>query len=387
MALTQNPQLEALAAQTQALEHKTTLAGAWKDPRLTIAYQNVPVDSLALGQEPMSMLRIQLGQTIPFPGKTARRQSVVRHATETSRWALQERRNQLRAAVKQAYYKLTLTRQLRRLTEAHVVLVVQLLDVVRIKYEVGRAPQENLLRLEVLRDQLKDDLHDFDRRAEQLTAALNASLHRSAATPIATPEELQGGTPAQDATMLHQVALQERPALKGLAADAAMHGAAAGLARYEAIPDPTVFAAYGLRTAIANGPPGRDLITLGVSLPLPVFFGSRYAARALESGSQERASRARREAMVDDIAASLVDAMSRWRRAAAKVETYRGNLVPAAHRTLDALFAAYRVDRADFLSLFEAQLQLLNFEKTIRIATVDALLARTTAEMLSGKEL
>lgn len=387
VALKQNPQLDAIAAQVEALEQKTTQAGAWKDPILTVAYQNVPVDSFALGQEGMSMLRIQLGQTIPLIGKTGKREGVVRQAEEAKRWEHEEKKNQLRAAVKQVYYKIALTRQLKKLTGDHVELVDQLLDAVRIKYEVGRAPQENLLRLEVLRDRLRDDLKDFDRRDRELTAALNAALHRDHGTHVSTPPALEVSAMTSDIAGLQERALEHRPALKRLDSNIEMHRVAAELARYEARPDPTLFAAYGVRTALPNGNPGRDLVTFGLSVPLPVFYRSRYDARAEESASLARASLSQRDALIDTIASGLADAVATWSRSADKVATYKENLVPASRRTLDATLSSYQVDRADFLSLFEAELELLNFEKTIRVATVDALVAQAAVEMLTGKEL
>ncbi len=387
IALKQNPKLDALTAQVEALEYKTTQAGAWNDPTLNVAYQNVPTNSFALGQEPMSMLRVQLGQTIPFLGKTDKREGVVREEKQAKAWEYAEQQNQLRAAVKQVYYHLALTRQLKKITAEHIELVEQLLDAVRIKYEVGRSPQHDLLRLEVLRDRLTDDLEDFDRNDKDFTATLNATLHRDRATEIPTPEKLMVSALNSDIAALQAQALESRPILKQFDSKVAMHRAAADLARYEAIPDPTLFAAYGARSALSTGAAGQDLVTFGISVPLPVFYTSRYDARAQESTLRARASASARDSIVDNISSGLSDTLATWKRSAHKVETYEKNLVPLAHRTLDATFSSYQVDRADFLSLFEAELELLNFERTIRIAIVDALVAEAAVEMLIGKEL
>ncbi len=55
--------------------------------------------------------------------------------------------------------------------------------------------------------------------------------------------------------------------------------------------------------------------------------------------------------------------------------------------TLDATFSSYQVDRAEFISLFDAEVELLEFERTIRRATVDGLIAIANIELLIGKEL
>jgi outer membrane protein TolC len=387
LALVQNPELDAIEAQVTALEHTTTQVGAWRNPRLVVAYQNVPVDSFALGQEPMSMLALRLEQTVPFFGKTADREGVVNKATQAKRHELEEKSNQLKLLVKKVYYRLALARQLRAITVEHVDLTKQLIDAVRIKYEVGSAQQQNLLRLEVLRDRLKDDLEDFDRQDVQLTAALNAAIHRDVATTIVTPDMFELSGPSIQVTAAKERALEHRPLLKQLRSTVQMHRQAADLASFEGVPDPTFFASYGYRPELPGGNPGRDLVTLGVGFPLPVFYGSRNKAQRDEASSLANSVQSQRESVLDEISSGLADALATWTRASSKVKTYRARLVPQAHRVLDATFSSYQVDRADFLSLFEAELELLSFEKTIRIATAEGLVAQAIIEMLVGEEI
>jgi hypothetical protein len=52
--------------------------------------------------------------------------------------------------------------------------------------------------------------------------------------------------------------------------------------------------------------------------------------------------------------------------------------------SLDATFSSYRVGRADFASLFQAELELLNFERTTRMAATEAAEARESAEEIVG---
>jgi outer membrane protein TolC len=333
------------------------------------------------------MLLVRYSQTIPYLGKTERRQGVARHAAAAKGWELEEKRSQLKAVVEQVFYRLGLARQLEALTGDHVELVEQLIDVARFKYEVGSASQHDLLRLELLRDRLKDDLNDFERQEKELTAALNATLHRDTSTPIVTPEAFELPEPSMSLNALRALALAERAALRQLDTTAEMFRAAADLDRLEARPDPTLFASYGLRTDLPGANPGRDLVTVGISVPLPLFRDARYEARALESSSRARSAEAQRASLEDQIASGLADALATWERAAEKLATYDDRLVPQAQQVLDATFASYQVNRADFLALFEAELELLRFEKTMRIAAVEGLVARATIEMLVGKEL
>ncbi len=386
-ALSRNRKLEALTLEIDALHHKLTQAGAWSDPKLVFAYQNVPWDSFALDQEPMSMLLVRVEQTVPFFGKTEKREAVVRKQTVAKRYEHEELKSQLSALVKRAYYQLALTRQIKTITEKHLVLIEQLITAVRVKYEVGRAAQSDLLRLQILRDRLKDNIEDFDRQDREFTASINASLHRDVATPIDTPDSLELNKLSYSITDLKKIALANTPRLKQLKAQAAVQRSAADLADSEAIPDPTFFISYALRSELENGGGGRDLVTLGVGIPIPVFSGSRYHAEVEDATASARAIDSRRNALVDTISSALAQAHAKWQRAHDQLNRYRSQLVSDAHKALDATFSSYQVDQAGFTSLYEAQLELLEFEKTIRVATVQGLLARTTIEQLIGREL
>ena len=52
--------------------------------------------------------------------------------------------------------------------------------------------------------------------------------------------------------------------------------------------------------------------------------------------------------------------------------------------SLDSVYSSYRVGRADFASLFQAELELLNFERTARMAETAAAQARVDAEAMVG---
>jgi len=380
----QNPSIAALEARITALREQVARAGVWQDPVVAVEYSNVPIDSGVLGDHPMSGLQLKLQQTFPFPGKTRLREEVARAEVKEQEHLLAERKVQLRAMVRRAYYSLALARQLRRVTESHVKLLGQLIDVVRVKYEVGKVGQHDLLRLTVLRDRLEDDLESFDRDDRALTAGINAALHRAAATRIATPARTSVPEPPKRLERLVEAARAGRPRLALLEQQASTERARARQARREKYPDITAWAGYRVRTE-AGADPGTDFFLLGLSVPLPFFQNdSRWGGAERAAKARVRAAVAEREAELDTIRGELGAVLARWRRAAREAAVYRTKLMPDAHRTLDATFAAYGVDRADFASLYQAELQLLEFERTIRRAENAAALGQVNAEALVG---
>jgi len=189
-ALAANPRLEARRARVDELAELASAAGTWKDPVLGLEYSNVPVNSFALDDHPMSALQIRAQQTLPPWGWSRLRERVAESRTVAREHALAEAETRLRGQVSVIYWRLTLSRMLEEVTRAHVARTEELLRAVRARYETGSAGQHQILRLQVLRDRLRDDLGDFARADRELGAALSRTLSRPADTSFDTPKEL-----------------------------------------------------------------------------------------------------------------------------------------------------------------------------------------------------
>jgi outer membrane protein TolC len=383
-AISKNPSIAAVEARAAALREQVRRAGVWSDPTVAIEYSNIPIDAWVLGEHPMSGLQLKLKQTFPFPGKTRLRREVARQEVKEEEHRLAERKVQLAAMVGRAYHSLALTRQLRAVTARHIRLLKKLIDAVRIKYEVGKVGQHELLRLTVLRDKLEDDLESFDRDDRVLSASLNAALHRPAERKVATPRRTVAPEPPRSVAALVRRAQAQRPRLALLAQQTATARARARQAGREKYPDITAWAGYRVRIG-AGTDAGTDFFALGLSVPLTFFQNEgRWGTVQRAAKARARAAEAERQAELDRIRAGLEAALARGRRAAREARAYRDKLLPAAQRTLDATLSAYSVDRADFASLHQAELQLLDFERTLRRAETTAALAAVEIDALTG---
>lgn len=383
-ALAANPGIAAMEDHVGELEAMAQVAGAWPDPMAAVEYSNVPVTTWGLSDHMMAGLQFKVQQTIPFPGVTGLRAEVAESQVSTAEASLAEARLKLARSVEEAWWKLVLVRQLRAVTAAHVKLTDQLVGAVRARYETGTAGQNALVRMQVLRDKLTDDLADFDRQDRQLSAGLAAALHRPGAT-FQTPTDPSVIAPQGDVAEWLDAAKAHRPALDELRT--AQHTAelSARLARADARPDLTVWGGYRLRTVQTMTDPGTDLASIGLSVPL-TFNGSRVGrgkeAAALQAAS---AARQRTDALLDSITADLESAQAAWTRAADKARVYGDDLLPAAHQALDATLADYRVDKADFANLYQAEVQLLDLDRARLAAVAETHLQDATVRATTGE--
>jgi outer membrane protein TolC len=384
--LHEHPSLEAIEAEADALQAAVEGSDVWMDPIVAAEYSNMPITEPWPGNHAMSGVQLKVQQTFPWPGKTGARRSAARARIAPKRLELAERRNELSGWVRRVYQQLALVRRLRAITAQHRGLVERYIEIVRASYEIGGTGQSDLMRLQVLRDKLDQDLRDHDRQDRELIGLLNAAARRAADTPIETPEHAAAPKLDDDALdALVKRAGEHRPLLKQLVASARAERLTADQADREGAPDITAWVGYRIRVAVPQGDPGEDFITAGVSMPLPWFWNdARWGSKAQEHRARADGLEAKRRAMLDDIRGQLAAALARWRRAAEKADDYHSKLVPSARGTVDATLAAYQVGRAEFASLLQAELTLLDFERAIRIAETEALLARVDVDVLLG---
>jgi outer membrane protein TolC len=383
-ALAANPGLEALRARVSELEALASAAGAWSDPVIGVEYSNAPVDSFSLRDHPMSALQLQAQQTLPPRGWSGLREEVAASRTFTSEYALEEAKSQLRREVFELYWKLALSRMLEEVTREHVARTEELLEAVRARYETGAAGQHQLLRLGVLRDRLRDDLGDFDRADRVLSAALSRALSGDRERSFATPPRLEPSPVSGTVSEWLALAREERPELKRLEESIRTAETAAELARVDGRPDVTVWMKYRARFIDTPLDDGTDQVSLGFSVPIP--WGSAKRSRAEQAAQHQvaRAGRARLGAEFDRIESDLAAIHARWTRAFAQAVEYRDHLTPDARATLETSLADYSVDRAGFATLFEAEVALLDLERTLLTSTVETHVQAAAADATVG---
>jgi len=383
-AVEANPTLEALRARIAELDALAGAAGTWSDPVIGIEYMNAPVDSFALDDHPMSAVQFQAEQTLPPWGWRRLRKEVAESRVLASEHALAEAQAQLRREVFELYWELGRSRMLERVTREHVARAEEFLEAVRARHETGEVGQHQLLRFEVLRDRLRDDLGDFVREDRVLSAALSRTLSREPGSEFATPPVVDP-VPV-DGTVSDWVVLarEQRPELRRFEESIRTAERAAELARADGRPEVSVWMKYQLRTVDTPEDDGVDQVSAGFSIPIP--WGSALRSRSERAAQLQaaRAGRARMAAELDRIESELEAIHARWTRAFEQAVAYRESLAPAARATLETSFSNYTVGRADFAALFEAEVELLDLERTLIAAAVETHLEAAAAEATIG---
>lgn len=376
-AAAHSPSLAALQAREQALRSRVEAAGAWSDPSVSLEYSSVPLTSPLLSSHMMAGLQVRAAQTLRPAGWSALAREHAALQADAAGHVIAEATLQLETSVRQTWWLLVRSQRLQAITAEHLARAEELLSAARSRYETGSLGQHAVLRQEVLAEQLADDLKDFTLAEQELTAALTAAIGQ-APHPQLTPGSVSPQPPPDEADWL-AVAQAHRPLLRRLQAEADIAGATGALARADGRPDVSVWAGYRLRTAESHGDSGEDLVSVGLSVPIPVGSADRAdAAVAAASHQADAAGHALQDAEVR-IEADMDAILARWSRADDKAATYLDRLIPGAQAVLETTRADFSVGRADFASLFEAEVALLSLERAYIIAATETWIQHAAA--------
>ena len=342
-------------------------AGQLPDPMLSAGIENLPVtghDRFSTTRDSMTMKRVGISQEWLSTDKRAVREEAAKALAE--REAIQgpvaesEARLQVALAYLDAWYadaSLELTTQ----AEHHLH---EELEAARARLAAASGGSADVLQLASAKGMAEDESED----ARQVHAAALVGLERWVGfLPDALTAPPSFGVPAEEDY------LARHPMLAALQREVEVARRNAAVAAEERTPNWTWQVAYGQRTGYA------DMVSLGVSVPLPVAPAQRQdretAARLarVDQAEAELADAAR--AAVADYRAMAGDAT----RLQQRIERYRSSvLTPAGQRTAAAL-AAYRSNQEPLTALFEARHREVEVQR--KLLALERDLAKTQARL------
>ena len=217
--------------------------------------KNIPTDTWALNQDPMTQKMLELSQKFPFPGKRRLRSEVAAEQAHSDDYTYQDKVNEIRAKVVMAYWGLSLAYADFDLTQKNKQFWEQVVQVAETRYGVGQGMQADVLQAQVELGNYLDRLFQWTQKQESFQADLNALRSKPPQTPVARPQPLK---PRPFALKLDDLLAQAeaRPQLQALKALVAKQEKAVDLAKKEYFPD-----CHRGRWATASGKPwARPLI-------------------------------------------------------------------------------------------------------------------------------
>lgn len=380
-----NPELAAMRYEATAAQQRTEYADALPDPVLRTELMDITNQGTTgprVLPSQTGFTRYLLMQTVPWFGKRGLQREVAEAQASQANGQVAASWSDLASRIKQTYamyYNVSASEQLAQQTLA---LLDNLEQIAQTRYGNGLGQQQDVIQAQVEKTMLRSELISLQNEAHHSQARLNALLSRPVNARLAEPSQPR---PMPPAVRLDEQALLERlrarnPQLQ--IADASVLSAekSRDLVYNNRYPGVTLGVAPN---QFGNAVKSWDLM---VELNIPLQQSSRRSQER-EAEAMLSASNARKEALLNQTQADLLENLSALESARRTEALIATRLLPQANLTYQSALAGYETGKVDFAMLIEAQKQILKARQQQLQVQTDMQLRLADIEKLLGEEL
>ena len=362
LALQLDPVINALGAQARSFEEQSIAANTLPDPQLKLGAMNLPVDTFALDQEPMTQLQIGVRQMFPRGDTLEIRARRAGNMSNVVKARAENRRRMVRRSVREAWLEVYYWHNAAEIVRKTRSLFQQLLDITEGQYAAGRGKQQDYIQAQLEYGLLEDR----EERIRNREAGMRAQLARWIGSDNAARElamSLPDVPPARNARL--EDVLVSHPLVEAAQGQVAVSNDGVDLARQAYRPGWMLDITYASRDGVnPNGVERPDFVSAMVVLDIPLFTGNRQdrmlVAREHERSAAEFQLEDQRlvlKRMFERLDADRVSLDER-------VQYYQRVLIPRSHENASAALSAYQSDEGDFLTLVRAR--IVEFETELK---------------------
>ena len=241
-AFERNPEIRVMEERVALAKAGVTPAGAVDDP--SFMYRGWSTPLVRPWDVNQTQHMFMLSQTFPASGKRELRYELANQSVEIAEAELASKRLEIAGKVRAAFYELLRNDDELRLHDEQIALARQAVASARIKYTVGRVPQQDVLKAQIAVTKLADHLAMFLQDGDLARARLNTLMGRDPASPLEVAGEYAAPGRLPTIAELKQIALDHRPDLKAMEAAARQLETKVRLVQKNYKPDVSVGAGY-----------------------------------------------------------------------------------------------------------------------------------------------
>ncbi|OWK37680.1 TolC family protein [Fimbriiglobus ruber] len=377
--LARNPTIAQMAAAVDAAAARYPQVTSLDDPSFTSWVAPASLGSSKVNDS----ARFEVSQKLPFFGKRSLRgQSALAQASAAGH-DLDDTRLQLVESARLAFADYYLAERGLEVNGEGLKLLAEFKKNAETRYQTGQAPQQDVLQAEVETGKLFERKLSLVRARRVAAARLNTLMNLPADSPLPPPPKgLAKPSAVPETAALREVAVARRPDLQALAARISADQASLALAQREYYPDIEAMAAYDSFWQASDGQQ-RLRPQVGVRMNLPVRLDRRRGAVA-EAAAQLAQRQAQLTQQVNQVGLEVEQSAAQVRESEQGLKLYEEKILPAARENVKAAQTAYVTGKVPFLTLIEAQRNLVDLRDRYYQTGADYQQRRAVLERVIG---
>ncbi len=377
-----NPEIAASVHAWRAATNVPKQMSALPETEVTVQQFSVGSPRPFAGYSNSNFAYIGIGasQELPYPGKRRLRSEVAQYEADSVRAQSDGVLRQAIETLKLEYFQLAYLQQALPVLERNDQLLSQMEQSVESRYRVGQGSQQEVLKAQLQRTKILQEIAMHHQDEEQLQAQLKQVLNRDQSTPDIVAVPLSPTVlKYSDADLLKRVR-DQNPNVQSRSEMVHREESQVELSHKEFRPDFNLSYMYQ-----HNADQFRDyyMATFGIRLP---NRGRQSAALAEAIENKERA-KLELQGEVQRVQSEVEQQYVLVRRSEDQLKIYTEGLIPQSEAAFQAGMAAYQSNRQDFETLLSSFQDVLNsnLEYQRELAEHESALARL--ERLTGVSL
>lgn len=383
-----DPWLEGSKHREQSLTQLSYAANTLPDPKVSVAFANLPTDGFDFSQEGMTQFKVGVSQMFARGDSLSIKNQQLKLQSQQHPLQRQDRINKVSVTVGNLWLDLYRVQQSITLIEKNRSLFEQLAEVAEASYSsaVGKTRQQDIVRAQLELTRLEDKLNQLQQQDDRYQGMLGQWLTHVSLNPQQSQADLRISNitlPLNVSKQLPQVDLihhasvyNERwltedklaallslhPSVKNVDKKIAATKTGIELAEQKYQPQWGVNASYGYRSDTAMGNSRADLFSVGVIFDVPLFTENRQDNEVKSAISKTEAIKTEKLLLLRQLMSAFTSAKGQLLRLTERETLYQDKLLPQIHDQAEASLTAYTNDDGDFAEVVRARIAELNAE-------------------------
>jgi len=385
-----DPWLQGSLHDQRSMEDMSVASGALPDPKVSLAFANLPTNTWDFDQEPMTQFKVGVSQMFPRGDQRGLQQKKMQLMSQRMPFERAERLAQIRLQVSTMWLDAWQAQQSVELIKRNYYLFEQMSEITQSSYAsaMGHTRQQDVIRAQLELTRLEDRLVSLEQQRDSNFAALgqwiaqfeggptseeDALIVQRPVTSLPTDDpELAVIAPAwllqeqkSDWQQLSQI-FMAHPSVRMLEQKIYVSRTEVDLAQQKYSPEWGVNASYGYRDDDPVGSERADFFSVGVTLDVPLFTANRQDREVSAAVSKVESVKTEKWLRLKSMLSGFESMRAQWQRLNQRHELYRTTLLPQAHEQAEASLTAYTNESGGFSEVMRARIAELN-------AQIDAL--------------
>lgn len=385
-ALGKNPEIQALAQRLQSATARAKQAPYLEDPQITFQLGGVPFSNpTSFNQADANMIGIR--QMLPFFGKLGLKEKIAQQEAKIVEQELRAKEREIISMVKMAYADLFMAQRAIEILREQLEIMRTIIGATEARYRVGRVTQQDVFKAQLEQSEIMNQLIVAEEEGNAAQVRLNTAMFRPPRTPIQVPSDLELRDSALTASGLDELALDNRPELRGAEREIERAERMYELAdRNRKFPDFMLGWDY-MRMPMEMKKKDRYAAMVNITIPFSPWTAGKRTYEVEESLAEIRAAKSNRDAMRNMTLRQVGESLARVQAARRSVQLYREGLLSQAELSFRSAMAAYQTGRVEFVNLLEAERALREARMGYYKATANFLQNLADLERAVGREL